>query len=126
MEKDARHKRLAGVSAFGFGGTNAHIILEEAPEINPPDPERGQIINEKPFILPLTAKTENALKDFSRSMSRFVQTKLNNDLNSLYDLLYTAALKRSHLDQRLAIIAENKEELQQNLQDFTEQKKTVI
>ncbi|MCD6373887.1 MAG: amino acid adenylation domain-containing protein [Caldisericaceae bacterium] len=121
-KKDARHKRLAGVSAFGFGGTNAHVILEEAPEINPPDPERGQIINEKPFILPLTAKTENALKDFSRSMSRFVQTKLNNDLNSLYDLLYTAALKRSHLDQRLAIIAENKEELQQNLQDFTEQK----
>ncbi|MHB2155572.1 amino acid adenylation domain-containing protein [Calditrichota bacterium GD2] len=120
--KKGEKKRLAGISAFGFGGTNAHVILEEAPEVKAPDPDRGQNIAEKPFILPISAKNETALKDFARSVSKFVQTRLDDSANNMYDLLYTVALKRTHLDQRLAVIAESREELRKNLQDFTEDK----
>ncbi len=120
--KKGEKKRRAGVSAFGFGGTNAHIILEEAPKTMPVDEQRGESIAQKPFILPLSAKTESALLDLARSISRFTQTQLPETDNALYDLLYTSALKRTHLDQRLAVIAENREELIRNLQDFTEGK----
>ncbi len=120
--KRGERKRLAGISAFGFGGTNAHVILEEAPLQEELDPDRGTHVKDRPFILPITAKNNEALIDYARSAAQFIHHHVAEEANMLYDLLYTFSLKRTHMDTRLAVIAESKEELRRNIIDFVEQK----
>jgi acyl transferase domain-containing protein/glutamate-1-semialdehyde aminotransferase/non-ribosomal peptide synthetase component F len=60
--------RRAGVSAFGVGGTNIHVVLEEAPKrAIPPEPPTG------PLILPLSARSEPALADIRRNLARHLE-----------------------------------------------------
>ncbi len=62
-----RLPRRAGVSSFGVGGTNAHVILEEAPELKPSGPARSK------HLLLLSAKTETALTSRRKDLREFVQ-----------------------------------------------------
>jgi phthiocerol/phenolphthiocerol synthesis type-I polyketide synthase E len=57
----------AGVSAFGVGGTNAHVILEEAPEVEPGGDSREH------QLIVISAKSETALKNVSRSLARHLR-----------------------------------------------------
>ncbi|MBL7923172.1 MAG: amino acid adenylation domain-containing protein [Bacteroidia bacterium] len=72
--------RRAGVSSFGVGGTNAHIILEEAPEALPSGAARSK------HLLTLSAKTESALEARRRDLA--VYLRLHPDVN-MADLAYT-------------------------------------
>ena len=107
-------KRLAGVSSFGFGGTNAHVVLEEAPiqESQVKVPELG----EHPWhILTLSAKCEPALQELAQRYEEFIE---NNSPVELTDVCFTANTGRAHFDHRLAIVAESTEKLQQKLKAF--------
>lgn len=66
--------RRAGVSAFGVGGTNIHVVLEEAPTSHRPDV--GQSAG--PFILPLSARSDAALSDMRRNLAGYLES--NNTL----------------------------------------------
>lgn len=96
--------RRAGVSAFGIGGTNAHVILEEALEFAP-----VQAKVERPLhLLCLSAKSEKALKEL---VSRY-ETHLNANPNqSLADICFTANAGRTHHSHRIAIIADSTKSL---------------
>jgi acyl transferase domain-containing protein len=105
---DAGQPRLAGVSAFGFGGSNAHVVLEGPPaEVGKCDhsPEERQFGNQPPaggrYLLPLSARTEKALHDLA---SRYVEL-LGHDSPAWRDVCYTAAVRRDHHDCRLAVLA---------------------
>ncbi|MCI5158160.1 MAG: acyltransferase domain-containing protein, partial [Candidatus Electrothrix sp. AUS1_2] len=98
--------RIAGVSAFGLSGTNAHIIVQEAPRTeseegsaNPPAPERPV------QILTLSGRTERALADQVRQYHEYLTD--HADVN-LADVCYTANTGRVHFEHRLAVTAEDK------------------
>ncbi|MEW6730187.1 MAG: SDR family NAD(P)-dependent oxidoreductase [Acidobacteriota bacterium] len=102
---------IAGVSAFGFGGTNAHIVLEEPP----PRPEIS--VSPRPLqLLPISARSDEALKDFANSYKQFLTSSV--DTRSLYNICYTASVRRSHHEHRLAIVAHSQEEFQERLEAF--------
>lgn len=110
--------RLAGVSAFGFGGTNAHIILEEAPTKFQGSLFKGKdlltSIGENLFecplnLLTLSAKTDKALREIVRSYLNYLE---NSQVEPhIASTCFNANTGRSHFDHRLAILAVDKEDL---------------
>ncbi|MBE9077338.1 type I polyketide synthase [Romeria aff. gracilis LEGE 07310] len=102
----------AGVSAFGFAGTNAHVVLEQAPaEIPCSSPSK------EAYLLPLSAHTPEALQALVQSYGNWL--KKNPDV-SLKDLCYTASARRTHHKYRLALVAHSLEDLQQRLSRLDE------
>ncbi|KEO82566.1 type I polyketide synthase [Tumebacillus flagellatus] len=112
--------RLAGVSSFGFGGTNAHLVLEEAPAstAKPARPASADRSAAEPFLLPLSARHPDALRALSQS---YLQRLTENSDLALDDVVYTASLKRTQHDYRLAIVSDSTEQLIQQLQTYLAQ-----
>jgi amino acid adenylation domain-containing protein len=100
---------IAGVSSFGFGGTNAHLVLEEtsAPRENRVTRDDGFEAEE--VILPLSARSPAALWDLASSIREFLSSGTRDA--ELHDLAYTAGARRGHHDYRLALIANSREEI---------------
>ena len=113
--------RLAGISSFGFGGTNAHLIVEETPiEVkNQKSKVKIQEFGERPqHILTLSAKCENALQELVQRYEEFLS---NDSTATITDTCFTANTGRSHFNHRLAIVASSTEELRQKLKTFKTQ-----
>ena len=92
-------KRLAGISAFGFSGTNAHAVLEEAP------PQADPSINlTAPHLLTLSARSPFALGALALRFAERVQPLGAGELSAL---CYSASSSRSHLPYRLAARADD-------------------
>ncbi|BDA68880.1 beta-ketoacyl synthase [Calothrix sp. PCC 7716] len=107
--------RLAGISAFGFGGTNCHVILSEAPTESQKLEVKNQD-NERPFhILTLSAKTEESLLKLAQRYADFLTT--HPDV-SLASVCFTANTGRTHFEQRLAVVAESNIQLRERLLAF--------
>src|SRR5690606_20252366 len=101
--------RIAGVSSFGFSGTNAHVILEEAPL---PEPIHREM--ERPLhLLTLSGKTSSALQAQARQYAAFLNEHGADDFP---DVVYTASAGRSHMSHRLAVSAATAQETHDTLQ----------
>ncbi len=103
--------RLAGVSSFGFSGTNAHVILESAPEVV--QPVSNPIRETRLFTL--SARTASALKSLA---GQVVQRLADVPSLKLTDVAWTLNTGRSHLAHRLALLAPSLERAQQALTSF--------
>jgi acyl transferase domain-containing protein/SAM-dependent methyltransferase/acyl carrier protein len=89
--------RLAGVSSFGFSGTNAHVILEEAPR------EEGASRARRPqHCIVLSARSATAL---AKAAERWADAMGANPGMDVGDVAHTAAVGRSHFMERLAVVA---------------------
>ncbi len=109
--------RIAGVSAFGFGGTNGHVVLEEAP-VYPI--MRTQV--ERPLhLFTLSARSESALKESAR---RFADRLPALPDDSIADVCFTANVGRSHFSHRLAVTVESTASLREQLDAFVIGKET--
>ncbi len=103
---------VAGVSAFGIVGTNAHMVLAGAP----PSPVHQQPKKRSiPYLLPLSAHTPQALKALIESY----QSMLDADTSlTLVDLCYSASRHRTHHSERLALVANSRQELLDQFTDY--------
>ncbi len=89
--------RFAGVSSFGVGGTNAHVVLEQAP-----DPACEATLQDGCCVLPLSAKSPEALTQMAGSLAETLSDQ--PDL-VLTDVAHTLQSGRRSFDYRIAVVA---------------------
>jgi acyl transferase domain-containing protein/acyl-CoA synthetase (AMP-forming)/AMP-acid ligase II/acyl carrier protein len=106
--------RLAGVSAFGFGGTNAHVVLEQAPAATERKTDGARYRDVK--LLPISARTPTALASLARSYLALVEDEERAPAPE--DLCYTAGVRRDHYDCRLGLVFNSRDELIERLKAF--------
>ncbi len=102
-------RRIAGVSSFGFGGTNAHLVLEEAP---------AQILSALPgpVVLPISARTRAGLE---QSVKMWAARLSEVELGEITALALAATMRRTHHHPfRVALAAENPLALRERLRDL--------
>ncbi|WP_063094831.1 SDR family NAD(P)-dependent oxidoreductase [Bacillus amyloliquefaciens] len=113
--------RRAGVSSFGFGGVNAHVVLEEY--VSPVEEKQWTAGELQPSLFILSAKTAEQLKERAEQLCRYLEKTHSAD-GALAGIAYTLQLGRDEMEERLAVIAETKEELTNALNDFLSGKET--
>ena len=105
-----RRKPLAmAVNSFGFGGTNATIVLEEH---KPLRKERREVPRAGVLPLVLSARSEESLLQLARSITGSLR---DADSAALYDICHSLAFRRSRMDHRLISFGETAEQLAHNL-----------
>ncbi|MBH8571753.1 acyltransferase domain-containing protein [Nostocaceae cyanobacterium CENA369] len=105
--------RRAGVSSFGIGGTNAHVILEQAPAIEPSSPSRTW------QLLLLSAKTSTALETATINLATHL--KQNPDIN-LADVAHTLQVGRRAFDHRRLVVCHELEDAVKALTEIESQR----
>ncbi|MDC0708550.1 SDR family NAD(P)-dependent oxidoreductase [Stigmatella sp. ncwal1] len=113
-EKRAGHPRRAGISSFGAGGANAHIVLEEYE-----DPRSGHeaALGHHPQLIVLSARTPERLQEQVRQFRDFLAT---NSEARLEDVAYTLQVGRETMEARLAVVAHDRAELRRTLDGYLE------
>lgn len=102
-------RRRAGVSSFGIGGTNAHVVVEEAPATGPSDS------SESPQLLLLSARTSTALEAASQNLQKHLERDAGD---SLGDVAYTLQVGRKHFDHRRMLVSSGIAEAARQLDDM--------
>jgi acyl-CoA synthetase (AMP-forming)/AMP-acid ligase II/3-oxoacyl-(acyl-carrier-protein) synthase/acyl carrier protein len=117
-------RRFAGVSSFGFGGTNAHIILTEAPDAAPQQAQKAasqrlETISSG-YLLPLSARSPVALRALAQNYRTFLLSESAQNL-SLLDICFTASVCRSHHRDRLVVMGRTHTEVAERLEAFLQE-----
>ncbi|ACK71146.1 Erythronolide synthase., Oleoyl-(acyl-carrier-protein) hydrolase [Gloeothece citriformis PCC 7424] len=117
-------KRYGGISSFGFGGTNCHLILEEAPakSLKTASSSQNQPQERPLHLLTLSAKTEPALLELAR---RYHHHLVSSPTLPVGDLCYSANTGRTQFEHRLAVLASSTEQLREKLENFVNPKTEV-
>ncbi|MCX7921058.1 MAG: SDR family NAD(P)-dependent oxidoreductase [Clostridia bacterium] len=108
--------RRAGVSSFGFGGVNAHVVIEEyvaGEQITVP----VAVNTQDPAIIVLSARDEAQLKGQVEQLLSAIKEQQFSDL-SLTQIAYTLQVGRDAMEERLAVVVESIEQLQEKLKAF--------
>jgi acyl transferase domain-containing protein len=114
--------RRAGVSSFGFSGVNAHVVLQEAPEVAPPlradNAGRAKPSAKRPLhLLALSGRTKAALR---QTAHRFAEHLERHGDVALGDVCFSAGVGRSHASHRLGMVAGSLDEARAKLAAFLE------
>lgn len=121
--------RIAGINSFGFGGTNAHLIVEEFPADDPAKTlmkETALSMNKRPLLFPLSAHSANALDASARRIRQHVESDHLKNQGFLEDLCRTNAFHRTHHPRRLSIVAHTPADLVSGLSSFLNREKRTV
>ncbi|GAB1811578.1 type I polyketide synthase [Mycobacterium sp. MUNTM1] len=112
-------RRRAGVSSFGFTGTNAHVLIEEAPQpvategVLPAAESDAQPVD----VLPLSARSPEALLALARRYEEWLQAHPKADIG---DLCFTVGAGRSHFEHRAALVVDSVQSAREALADLAD------
>jgi len=101
---------LVGVSSFGMTGNNAHVVIEEYQSADKPAYD-----NPSPAIILLSARNEDRLRSQAANLNAFLQSDQGA---GLHDIAYTLQTDREPMEQRLALIVKDKEDLTAQLTSY--------
>lgn len=110
---DRGRPAIAGVSGQGLSAVNAHLVVGQADPAW--QPSREPPVTGRPHVLPLSARTREALTDLAKEYVRFLLPGGQGDELELRDICYSAAIRRQHLPHRLAIVADDRSALVSSL-----------
>ncbi|MGD2092501.1 MAG: SDR family NAD(P)-dependent oxidoreductase, partial [Candidatus Aminicenantes bacterium] len=115
------YPRIAGISSFGAGGSNAHLLIQEYSPTVPGDrePLPMTITTENPAIILLSAKNEERLREQVQNLLAVVRQQQFTDAN-LADIAYTLQVGREAMEERLAVMVGSIKELREKLAGFLE------
>ncbi len=94
--------RRAGISSLGVGGTNVHIILEEAPKVEQKRTKEG------PYVVGISAKKVQNLAFQKQQLATYIEA---NEHLKLSDISHTSLYGRTMLSHRFSVVSNSKEEL---------------
>lgn len=109
---DAAYPRRAGISSFGAGGSNSHLLIEEYQELVPSLGLRAQ-----PVIVVLSADDSERLFAYAQRFHSWLSDQPRDPI-FLHRLAYTSQVGRDQLPARLAIVTDSVEELHEALSQF--------
>jgi len=101
-------RRLAGISSFGWSGTNAHVIVEEAPLSAAGRDD--QSVGGRAHLLPISARSAAALVALA-GRYRDLLGSADPDSAPLEDVCFTASTRRSHHEHRAAVVGSSSHEI---------------
>ncbi len=110
-------RRLAGVSAFGFSGTNVHVILESVPARPAETPSSAS--DRSLHLLTLSARNEAALRAAARRLSAYLDSPSGVAL-PLADVCHTANTGRAQFEHRLGVVGDSNKQLSEQLRRFAD------
>ncbi|MGH1486105.1 MAG: amino acid adenylation domain-containing protein [Cellvibrionaceae bacterium] len=112
---NAEQKRRAGISAFGVGGTNIHMVLEEPPEKLMPV-TAAENSNKNLQVFPFSASSETALTELTKNIGEWAESQ--PAINTI-DLLYTLRHCRRNYDYRTVLVADDVKSLSAAAVDYS-------
>ncbi|XP_077792942.1 phenolphthiocerol synthesis polyketide synthase type I Pks15/1-like [Podarcis muralis] len=113
-EEPGEYGRVAGINCFGFGGTNAHVVVRQFKQIQVISPVRRPV-----ELFVISAASGNSLKRAMEDTARYLNT---SESATLPNLAYTSACRRSHINYkyRKAFVASSLQKLEQQLSPAAE------
>ncbi|MGV0714051.1 type I polyketide synthase [Mycolicibacterium sp. XJ662] len=110
--------RIAGVSSFGFSGTNSHVILEEAPvAVEQAEATPAPSDDRRFTVLPLSARSPDALVQLAKRYDNWLTA---HPQAALADVCFTAGVARSHFEHRAALVVNSTESAREVLRALAE------
>ncbi|WP_257140840.1 beta-ketoacyl synthase N-terminal-like domain-containing protein, partial [Bacillus wiedmannii] len=114
--ENKEYPRIAGISSFGAGGANAHVIIEEYI----PEEKKQNLIavnSQNPAVIVLSAKNEERLRLQALQLLTIIQEQQVTDVD-LPNMAYTLQVGREEMEERLAMTVESLKELEQKLKGY--------
>ena len=116
------YPRIAGISSFGAGGSNAHVVIEEY--IAKEERQQIKINKQNPAIIVLSAKNEERLKEQAKHLLEAIKEDKYTE-NDLADIAYTLQTGREAMEERLGMTAGTIKELEEKLSGFIDGKEDI-
>ncbi|MGH2960504.1 MAG: type I polyketide synthase, partial [Solirubrobacterales bacterium] len=107
--------RRAGISSFGISGTNAHVILEEPPALEPAEPLHADVGRDGPTALLISASTESALAGQAKRLLSHIEADPDASLTAIG---YSLATSRAQLKHRAYAVGVDRDALTERLREF--------
>ncbi len=112
--------RLAGINGFGYGGANAHVILQEAPpvaaNVSPHPTPAPAVLSQVPLLLPMSARSKQALSQMASNLADWLEADTGSA--TLQEIASYAAHRRSHHDIRAGVVGDSRAEWSSRLREL--------